>query len=87
MSSLEQENLIREEWSQTKFAKEYFIVASSIADWWLKKLSDQKKEIVEKLKADESEIGDMLYNWDAYPGSDKQAKEVVEFFITSINKE
>jgi hypothetical protein len=34
----------------------------------------------------EQSIDEKLYNWDGYPKSDKQAKEVVENVIEAIDK-
>lgn len=48
--------------------------------------AEQRKtrEIVEMIKDMEEEIYNKLYDWDAYPSSDKQAKEIIKMIIKKI---
>lgn len=64
-------------------------ITKGILDWHTKQMekaynkgrSDREQEIIDSVKKSEEKIGDMLYDWDAYPSCDKQAKEVVEYII------
>lgn len=50
-------------------------------------LSAQKKEWIEKLKSNKDSLSDMLYTYDCYSGSNDQAVDTIEWFITLLSKE
>lgn len=50
-------------------------------------VGEREREIAETIGKNEEEIGEKLYGWDCYPGSHKQAKEIVEFITSLITKQ
>jgi tRNA A37 threonylcarbamoyltransferase TsaD len=60
-------------------------VGQSIKSFIKRLISTREKEIAEEVKGKEKEIADELFGWDCFPGSDKQAKKVVEIILSIFN--
>lgn len=54
-------------------------IKEEIADYWLERISIILEEKVRLIGSKKGQIEEKLYNYDAYPHSDKQADEIINY--------